>query len=119
MNAAASDRGKPSRPERVGDVLEAFLQDSGLEERFAEAGAVPDWSACVGPAIAAVTTPLRVSHGALVVAVRSSAWLMELQMMERAIRTALNEGRSKGRIARIRFVMDGGDGPETRSGRTS
>src|SRR5690606_20791514 len=81
-----------ARPERLGDLLRGYLSESGLEERLAEAEAVPDWESRVGEAIAAVTTPLRVSRGTLVVAVRSSVWLMELQMMERQIRTALNEG---------------------------
>jgi predicted nucleic acid-binding Zn ribbon protein len=60
----------------------------------------------VGPGIAAVTTPLRVSRGALVVAVRSSSWLMELKLMEREIVRRINAGRPRGRIARIHFVME-------------
>jgi len=101
--------GKSPRPERVSDVLRSYLEGTGMEERLAEAGTVPEWPERVGPAIAAVTTPLRVSRGTLIVAVRSSAWLMELQMMERRIRDALNQGKERGRIQRIRFVMaDGG-----------
>jgi predicted nucleic acid-binding Zn ribbon protein len=49
----------------------------------------------VGEAIAAVTVPVRVSHGTLVVAVRTSAWLMELRLMEREILRRLNEGRPR------------------------
>lgn len=108
-----------ARPERLGDLLRGYLSESGLEERLAEAEAVPDWESRVGEAIAAVTTPLRVSRGTLVVAVRSSVWLMELQMMERQIRTALNEGRQRGRILKIRFVMAGGDEAESRPYRKS
>jgi predicted nucleic acid-binding Zn ribbon protein len=103
-----------ARPERLGDLLRGYLAGSGLEERLAEAEVVPDWAARVGPAIAAVTSPLRVTRGSLVVAVRSSAWLMELQMMERHIRQAVNEGRQRGRIEKIRFVM--ADGEESQSG---
>jgi predicted nucleic acid-binding Zn ribbon protein len=66
-----------------------------------------------------VTTPLRVSRGTLIVAVRSSAWLMELQMMEHRIRETLNEGKGRGRIQRIRFVMTDGDARESgRPGRS-
>lgn len=108
-----------SRPERIGDLLSGFLRDSGLDERLAEAGVVPDWSARVGPAIAAVTTPLRVSRGTLIVAVRSSAWLMELQMMERQIRATLNEDRERGRVQRVRFVMADGSQPPNPRGRKS
>jgi predicted nucleic acid-binding Zn ribbon protein len=111
--------GKTPRPERVSDVLRGYLEGTPLDERLAEAGAVPEWPERVGPAIAAVTTPLRVSRGTLIVAVRSSAWLMELQMMEHRIRDALNEGKGRGRIQRVRFVMAAGDVRESgRQGRS-
>ena len=99
-----------NKPTRVGDALQEYLKTSGLEERLEEAGVLPEWPERVGPAIAAVTEPLRTSAaGVLVVAVRSSAWLSELKLMEREIIRRLNEGRKKGRIQRIRFVMaDGG-----------
>lgn len=90
---------------RIGDELSAWLKRTGVGERIAEAAIVPEWAERVGPGIAAVTTPLRTAHGTLVVAVRSSAWLMELHMMEREIVRRLNAGRARGRIDRIRFVM--------------
>lgn len=93
------------RPTSLGDALQQFLRTSGLEERVEEATILPEWEDRVGPAIAAVTTPQTVSRGTLVVAVRTSAWLMELKLMEREILGRLNEGRTRGRIERIRFVM--------------
>lgn len=95
------------KPVRLGDALQAYLRESGLDERVEEAAILPEWDERVGAAIAAVTMPVRVSRGALVVAVRSSSWLMELKLMEREILRRLNEGRSRGRIERIRFVMSG------------
>ena len=97
-----------NRPTPVGEALQAYLKKSGLEEKLEEAGAVPEWAEKVGPAIAAVTEPLRTSGGVMVVAVRSSAWLSELKLMEREILRRLNEGREKGRIKGIRFVMADG-----------
>lgn len=99
-----------NRPRVVGDVLHEYLKAAGLEERLEEAAVLPEWAERVGPAIAAVTEPVRTSAaGVLVVAVRSSAWLSELKLMEREILRRLNEGRERGRIKRIRFVMaDGG-----------
>ena len=76
-------------------------------ERIAEASAVPEWAERVGPAIAAVTEPLRVSRGTLLVGVRSSAWLMELTLMEAEILERLNAGRGRGKILKIRFQMLG------------
>ncbi|MGH7574023.1 MAG: DUF721 domain-containing protein [Longimicrobiales bacterium] len=92
-------------PERLGAVLESFLRESAFGERVAQAAVVPEWAGRVGPGIAAVTTPLRVSRGTLLVGVRSSAWLMELRLIERNILERLNAGRTEGRIERIRFLM--------------
>ena len=96
---------------RLSDSLAKFLEGSGISERVAEAAVVPEWDERVGPAIAAVTTPISVSHGTLLVGVRSSAWLMELHLMEREIVRKLNEGRPRGRIKRIRFVQADPDRP--------
>jgi predicted nucleic acid-binding Zn ribbon protein len=95
------------KPARLGDALQEYLRKSGLDERIEEAAVLPDWEDRVGAAIAAVTAPVRVSHGTMIVAVRTSGWLMELRLMEREILRRLNEGRQLGRIDRIRFVMTG------------
>ncbi|MGH7503855.1 MAG: DUF721 domain-containing protein [Longimicrobiales bacterium] len=117
MNAANDgDARERRRFARVSDVLSSWLARSGVGERLEEAGIVPEWAERVGPNIAAVTTPLRVSRGTLVVAVRSSAWLMELHMMEREIVRRLNDGREKGRVDRIRFMMAGESGSPSRGG---
>jgi predicted nucleic acid-binding Zn ribbon protein len=110
---------KPGRPVRVAEALAGYLARSGLGDRFEEAATVDDWAERVGDRIAAVTEPLHVNGGVLLVGVRSSAWLMELRMMEKEIRRRLNEDRTKGRIARIRFVMEGEEpgAPEPRGWR--
>jgi predicted nucleic acid-binding Zn ribbon protein len=95
------------KPVRLGDALQKYLQDSGLGDRVEEAAVLPEWAERVGEAIAAVTQPVRVNHGTIVVAVRTSGWLMELRLMEREILRRLNEGRQRGRIERVRFVMTG------------
>ncbi len=90
---------------KLSETLGEYIARSGLKSRLDEASIVPEWAERVGPAIAAVTQPQTVARGVLVVAVRSSAWLMELHMMEREIVRRLNAGRQIGRIQRIRFVM--------------
>lgn len=97
--------GKRRGPTPVGHALEQYLEASGLGERIEEAAIVPEWAERVGEAIAAVTEPARVSRGTLFVAVRSSAWLMELKLMEREILRRLNAGRERGRITGLRFFM--------------
>jgi predicted nucleic acid-binding Zn ribbon protein len=102
--------GSAKKPLRVSEALQKYLAESGIGERIEESNVLPEWEQRVGAAIAAVTTPLRVAHGTLVVGVRSSAWLMELKLMEREIVKRLNEGRDRGRIQAIRFVMGDGAG---------
>lgn len=97
------------KPTRLADALQHYLRDSGLGDRVEEATILPEWADRVGDAIAAVTEPVSVAHGTIVVAVRSSGWLMELRLMEREILRRLNEGRERGRVDRIRFVMSGAD----------
>lgn len=66
---------------------------------------VPEWPELVGPGIAAVTRPLRVSEGVLFVAVSSSPWMMELNMMKGDIMRRINAGKRQGRIQQVVFVM--------------
>ncbi|MGH7463309.1 MAG: DUF721 domain-containing protein [Longimicrobiales bacterium] len=99
---------KPKKPTQLGEALQAFLTGSEVGARIEEATAVPEWAGRVGPAIAAVTVPLRVSRGTLLVGVRSSAWLMELTLMEAEILRRLNAGRAGSKISKIRFQMMAG-----------
>lgn len=98
-------RKKESGPSQVREALQKYLEKSGIGEQIEAASVVPEWAERVGPAIAAVTTPLRVSQGTLMVGVNSSAWMNELKMMERDILQRINAGRTRGRIERIRFQM--------------
>src|SRR5687768_2377076 len=101
----ASRKTKAKGPTQLGDALKAYLSGSDVGERIEEAAVVPEWAERVGAAIAAVTVPLRVSRGILQVGVRSSAWLMELNLMEAEIVRRLNRDRGRGKISKIRFLM--------------
>ena len=96
---------KDDGPKHVRETLEKYLKKPGVGEQIEAASVVPEWSERVGPAIAAVTEPMRVSQGTLIVGVRSSAWMNELKMMERDIISRINAGRARGRIDKIRFQM--------------
>ncbi len=98
-----------SKPKRLADALGSFLKRAGLDQKVEQARVVPEWEDRVGAGIANVTRPIRVSDGVLLVAVRSSAWLMELRLMERQILRKLNAEAGRGRIDGIRFVMDGSE----------
>jgi predicted nucleic acid-binding Zn ribbon protein len=108
------------KPQSVGDVLARFLERTGIATKVEAASVIPEWADRVGPAIAAVTEPLRVSDGTLVVAVSTSAWMMELNMMKADLMRHLNAGKSAraGRIEQIVFVMGGGEpAPDPRTAR--
>jgi predicted nucleic acid-binding Zn ribbon protein len=110
--------GGKNQPMKVAEALARYLDRSGLGDRLEQVSALDDWPDRVGERIAAVAEPIHVANDVLFVAVKSSAWLMELRMMEADIRRRLNEGRVKGRIERIRFVQEGDPlpGPDDEDG---
>lgn len=74
----------------LGDAIEQYFQRHGIKRRMEQASVVPEWAELVGAKIAEVTTPREVRRdGVLVVAVKSAAWMQELQMMEPQIREQL------------------------------
>ncbi|HEY9449356.1 MAG TPA: DUF721 domain-containing protein [Gemmatimonadaceae bacterium] len=84
-------REKRSKPEKIANVLSSFLEQSGLAARVDQAAIIPEWEQLVGAQIASVTTPVMISRdGTLFVAVRTSAWMQELSLMEPQLLRALN-----------------------------
>ena len=93
------------QPQSVGDLVSRFLNRSGLAPKVEAASVVAEWTEKVGPQISAVTEPLRVSEGTLFVAVATSAWMMELNLMKRELMRRINAGKGDGRIKQLVFVM--------------
>ncbi len=96
---------KKVEPQRVSEVLGAFLEKKGLRESFLRAEAVGEWDSRVGEAIAKVTRAQGVRRATLIVEVRSSSWLMELNLMKDEILRRVNEDRKEARIENIVFVL--------------
>lgn len=94
------DRG----PERVGDLLGSLLDEAGIRADLDRQSALSQWEESVGEKIAGVTHARSVAEGTLVVEVRSSAWLMELNMMKGEILARLN-GDLDTEIERLVFVL--------------
>lgn len=112
MTSNAGSSGKGDRggaaggPRHVGDVLAEYLREAGLEDRVQQAAVVPAWSKLVGADIAAVTEPLFVTaDGTLFVAVRTHAWMTELQLLEPELVRALNEHSPGPPVRRLRFRL--------------
>ena len=101
-------RGEPRRsdhaPERLGELVAGFLKEAGIEDDLERQSALSEWSGKVGRKIAEVTRPRSVADSTLVVEVRSSPWLMELNMMKGEILARVNAGRDIP-IEKLVFVL--------------
>ena len=105
-----SGRGGDQRrkPERVSDVIAAYLKDSGLAPRVEQAGVIPEWPMLVGPQVAAVTEPRSVTpDGTLFVWVTTNAWMTELSLLEPELLRSLNARSARVPIKRIRWQLRG------------
>jgi predicted nucleic acid-binding Zn ribbon protein len=98
-------RKKKVGPEKVSEVLGDFLEKSGLREPVLRAEAVDEWDDRVGEAIARVTRAQGAREATLIVEVRSSSWLMELNLMKAEILRRVNEGRTEALFEKIVFVL--------------
>jgi predicted nucleic acid-binding Zn ribbon protein len=80
--------GKSGTP--LSEALDDYFKRHGIKRRLQQASVVPEWPELVGATIAEVTIPREVRRdGTLVVAVKSAAWMQELQLMEPTIRQQL------------------------------
>jgi predicted nucleic acid-binding Zn ribbon protein len=92
---------KSSKPGKVGDALQDYLKSSGLAPRVEQAAVIPNWKKLVGAQIAAVTEPISVSAGGILfVAVKTSAWMSEPELLR-----SINKNKSAGAIKKIRFRL--------------
>lgn len=97
---------RKDRPRPIGEAISSFLEGSGLGRRVEQASVIPEWPGLVGPQIAQVTEPLSISRdGTLFVAVKTSAWMNELSLMEPQLLASINAKTNRARVARIRWQM--------------
>jgi len=94
------------RPEAIGDVLKAYLKESGLEARVEQSAIIPEWPTLVGNKIAAIAQPRFVTtDGTLFIAVQSNPWMTELQLMEPELLRAINAVTGRLPVRRLRFQL--------------
>jgi predicted nucleic acid-binding Zn ribbon protein len=98
---------RSDRPQPIGELVPGILERSGIAAKVEAASVIPEWERLVGPGIAAVAHAQKVSDGVLFVAVATSAWLMELNLMKSELLKRLNAGKRAGRIEQIVFVLAG------------
>jgi predicted nucleic acid-binding Zn ribbon protein len=92
-------------PQLIGELLPRLLERNGISAKVEAASVIPEWERIVGPGIAGVATPVTVSEGTLIVAVKSSPWMMELNLMKGELMRRINAGKRAGRIRELVFVM--------------
>lgn len=99
------DGGRGRSPTKVGEFLDGFLERQGVKEQIERVSVLDEWAEQVGPKIAEVTRARSVADCTLFVEVRSSAWLMELNMMKGRILARLNESRPDAPLEKLVFVL--------------
>ena len=65
-----------------------------------------EWAPACGPAVAAEAQPVSEREGVVTVACRSATWAQELDLMQDALRSRLNEALGDARVAALRFTAD-------------
>ena len=110
MTARAGDD-RPGRPQRLGELLDGWLEARGLLPALERAAALPEWPDVVGPQIARVAEPSGFDGATLFVRVTSTAWLAELKCHEREILRRLNARRPNGQFRQIVFTLKAGEPP--------
>jgi len=69
-----------------------------------QAGLIPEWPRLVGPQVAAVTEPLRITaDGTLFVAVKTNPWMTELSLMEPQLLAAINVVKGRPAVKKLRW----------------
>ncbi|HIN50141.1 MAG TPA: DUF721 domain-containing protein [Gemmatimonadetes bacterium] len=93
------------RPVRVDSVLAALLEKHGVKEQVERMSVLDLWPELVGEHVAEVTKAKGVSEATLFVEVRTSAWLMELNIMKGEFLVRVNERLGDVPLERIVFVL--------------
>jgi predicted nucleic acid-binding Zn ribbon protein len=96
--------GRPG-PVHLRGILDQLLGRHGLREQVRRMGIVELWPEIVGVHVAEVTRAKGVSDATLFVEVRTSAWLMELNMMKGEFLSRVNARVPDTPLERIVFML--------------
>ena len=91
-------------PRPVGALMPRLTRPAFRRRAPATAQVLADWSAIVGPAIAAVTTPRRLSAGTLTIACAGPI-AMELQHLAGEVIARINAHLGSQAVTALRFVQ--------------
>ena len=104
--------GVPSRPTRtdardphlLGDQLDRMMVDRGWEVDVAVGSVMGRWPAIVGPEVAQHCTPVTFEFGVLTVRADSTAWMVQLQLLESSVMGRLEGEVGKGTVTALKIV---------------
>lgn len=94
----------PKLPQAVGSLIPHLTRPVFRKRSAAGAQILADWPDIVGPALAAVTEPLRLTSGSLVLAC-SGPVAMELQHLAPELIARINAHLGRAAVERLRFVQ--------------
>src|SRR5512135_36563 len=97
-------------PRPVGTLIPRLTRPAFRRRSPATAQVLADWEAIVGPAIAAVTTPRRLSSGTLTIACTGPI-AMELQYLSGELTARINAHLGSQVVTGLRFVQTTGLAP--------
>jgi len=100
-----SDPRRPKGPVPLAAVLPEVLEEHGVLRQVRRMGVLELWPDLVGEHVARVTEAKGVEDATLFVEVRSSAWLMELNMMKGDFLKRVNEQVPETPLEKIVFVL--------------
>lgn len=90
---------------RVDRVVSEVLEQAGVLRQVQRMAVLDAWPGIVGEQLAGVTRARSVDDATLIVEVKSSAWLMELNMMRGDFLKRVNEHMEDVPLERIVFVL--------------
>ena len=79
------------KSEAIGNVLQRFLREEGLETPLAQYRVIQAWSQVAGKAVANATTELYIKNQTLYARLTSAVLRSELMMQRQALAYALNQ----------------------------
>lgn len=104
MAKDGADRRFPGAPLPLGSLIPAVTRPAFRRRSPAGAQVLADWPQIVGPALAAVTSPLRLTAGTLTLACAGPV-AMELQHLGPELIARINGQLGRAAVERLRFVQ--------------
>ena len=90
-------------PERLGTVIDALMQELGLQTKLKQYDIIDLWPAIVGEHIATMTSVDKVEKNVLVVKVTAAPWRTELTFRKKEILEKIHAAMHSDSIKDIRF----------------